>query len=146
MAYSNPSVADFKVFFSRAFPFGVDPATSVTDEDISAAFIQTNATINAGLFPSQAGYTPAYLNLAAHFLVLTLRASSAGFTAQAGMGFLSQSKSVGSVSESYAIPQAILNNPLFAAYMTTPWGQFYLMAIYPYLSGQIFVVAGTTLP
>lgn len=143
MAFSNPSVAEFKSAFARAFPFNSDPAQGVTDDDIMNAFLQVNATINVELFPAEATYKLAYLNLAAHFLVLTLRASAGGLSG-GSFGFLEQSKSVGSVSQSFVIPQAIQNNPLWAAYMSTPWGQFYLNSLLPALVGPVFVVRGAT--
>lgn len=136
MSFQNPQPSDFQTYFARNFPFNADPTLGVTQTDISNAMLTTNGAINMALFPSQDSYTPAYLNLTAHYLTLSLQASSGG----GGNGFLEQSKSVGSISQSFAIPEAYLKNPLWAAFMTTPYGRAYLLAIMPYLTGQIFTV------
>lgn len=144
MAYENPSVADFKEYFSRDFPYGVDVNTSVTDSDIAKAFQQTNMSINQALFCSQSDYTVCYLLLSAHYLVLNLRASSQGVNGQ--FSFLEQSKSVGGVSQAFAIPERVQNNPLWAVYFKTNYGAEYMALIYPKLLGQVFVARGSTRP
>lgn len=48
--FNNPSVSDFKTQFTRDFPYGTDPNTSVLDSDITSAFTYTNVNINQGLF------------------------------------------------------------------------------------------------
>lgn len=143
-AYQNPSVADFKNYFSRDFPFGEDIETSVTDADITKAMTQTVVSINQGLFCNQPSYTIGFQLLTAHFLVLNLRSSSQGINGQ--YSFLESSKSVGSVSQSFSIPQRILDNPLWAMFMKTNYGAMYIEMIFPMLTGQVFTVMGTTLP
>lgn len=144
MAYSNPTIAEFKTYFARAFPFGTDPETSVTDVDIANAFLMTNTQINPELFCDQSSYTLGYLNLSAHYLVLNMRSSSQGLQGQ--FAFLEQSKTVGSVSQSFAIPDRILDNPYWSIFMKTNYGALYLQMILPGLTGQIYVVAGSTRP
>lgn len=144
MGYSNPDINSFKEYFSRDFPFGTDPETSVTDADISKAFQMTNISINQNLFCDQSSYTIGYLLLSAHFLVMNLRASSQGINGQ--FSFLESSKSVGSVSQSFSIPQRILDNPYLSMLMKTNYGAEYLQLILPQICGQMFVVAGRTLP
>lgn len=144
MAFLNPSVDDFKTFFSRDFPYGADPATSVTDTDIAKAFQLTNIKLNPAMFLDQSSYTIGYQYLSAHNLVISIQTSSQGIAGQ--NSFLEQSKSVGSVSQSMAIPQRILDNPLWGQYAKTRYGYEYLMMIYPKLSGAMFSVPGRTRP
>lgn len=143
MAFNNPTIADFKAFFFRDFPYGTDPAVAILDQDIARAFIGANA-INAGLFDDQGTYTNSYMLLAAHNLVVNLRASSQGLAG--GFSFLEQSKSVGAISQAFAIPQSILDNPEWTVYATTAYGMQYLAAVMPLLAGQVFAVAGSTRP
>lgn len=144
MAYENPSVDQFKEFFSRDFPYGTDPATSVLDSDITKAFTFTNVNVNQGLFADQGSYNIGYLLLSAHYLVMNLRASSQGINGQ--FAFLEQSKSVGNVSSSFAIPQRVLDNPDWAVLMKTNYGAQFIQLILPQLSGMIFPIRGRTLP
>lgn len=116
--------------------------TSVRDSDISKAFVFTNASVNPELFCDQSAYTTGYLLLSAHNLVMNLRASSQGMNGQ--FNFLQTGKSVGSVSESFGIPQRILDNPEWAVLAKTNYGAQYLAMILPQLVGQIFTVRGTT--
>lgn len=143
-AYENPSVADFKNYFTRDFPYGSDPETSVLDSDIAKAFQMTNVNLNQALFGDQATYTMAYLLLSAHYLVMNLQSSSQGINGQ--YGFLEASKSVGSVSQSFNIPDRILANPYWSMLMKTNYGAMYLMQILPQLAGQIYTVEGRTRP
>lgn len=142
MAYNNPSVADFQAYFYRDFPYGTGIEENVIDQDIAKAFQQANVNINQGLFPDQATYTMAYLYLSAHYLVFDLRMSSQGLNGQ--YSFLEQSKSVGQVSQSFAIPQRILDDPYFSMLTQTNYGAKYLQLILPQLAGQMFNAFGTT--
>lgn len=145
MSYQNPSVAQFKEFFSRDFPYGTDPAVAVLDSDITKAFTFVNVgPLNQNFFPDQGAYNIGYLLLAAHYLVMNLQASSQGINGQ--FSFLEQSKSVGSVSQSFAIPQRVLDNPDWAILMRTNYGAQYLQILIPQLCGQIFISYGSTRP
>lgn len=143
MAYENPSVADFKAYFVRDFPYGTDVDTSVTDADIAKAYQQVNVNINQGLFDSQAAYTLGYLLLAAHYLVTDL---IAGQGVNGAANWVEQSKSVGNVSQSFAIPQYILDNPLLSLFSKTNYGMQFLQLILPQLPGQMFISYGSTRP
>lgn len=138
MAFNNPSVANFQSQFFRDFPFGTDPNVSVLAQDIATAFVQANATVNPNLFSDQGTYTLAYLFLAAHFLVLNLRASSQGLNGQ--YNWAQNSKAVGAVSEGFEIPERIKNNPDFMQYYKTNYGAQYVQLVWPQLSGQMFSV------
>ena len=142
--YTSPTVAQFQAQFIRDFPYGTDINTCVTPQDILNAINQADLNINANLWPNQTAYTMGFNLLAAHFLVLTLRASSQGLNGQAN--FAQNSKSVGPVSESFTIPQRIIDNPLFMSYSKTNYGMQYLNMLWPYLSGQMFSVCGATKP
>lgn len=144
MAFTNPSVADFKEYFNRDFPYGTDVDTSVTDTDIAKGMQQANFTINQGLFGIQANYTVAYLLLSAHFMVMNLRASSQGINGQGE--WLEQSKGVGNVNQAFAIPQRILDNPTFSLYTKTNYGMMYLQMILPQLTGTFGIAYGSTRP
>jgi hypothetical protein len=145
MGYSNPSVQDFKTYFARAFPFGANPAEEITDDDITRAFQTTNAFINASFFSDQGTYTIGYLNLAAHYLVTSINLSGLGLT-MGGVGGVESSKSVGSVSVSYQIPDMYLKNPFYAALARTGYGLVYFDMIAPYLIGRMTYVRGSTRP
>lgn len=142
MTFINPTIADFVSYFNRDFPYGTDPSTSVLDTDIAKAYGQVNFAINQGLFTKQENYTLGYLWLAAHWLVVDLRASSQGISGR--YNWLEASKSVGNVSSSYSIPQRILDNPTFAMLSQTQYGAKYLQLLLPALAGQIFIAPGHT--
>ncbi len=144
MPYTNPTTTDFKNYFVRDFPYGVDPKTSILDQDITNALADAGINFNPALWATQANYTIGYLLLTAHFLVMSIRASSQGLGGQ--FAFLENSKSVGSVSEGISIPQRILDNPEFSYLCKTNYGTKYLMLVLPALSGQMFVVTRCTLP
>lgn len=143
MAFTNPSVADFQAYFFRDFPYGTDPNVAVLDVDITKAFTMTNINVNQCLFADQGSYNIGYFLLSAHYLVMNLRASTQGINGQ--FAFLEQSKSVGSVSTSFAIPQRVLDNPDWSVLMKTNYGAQFLQIILPALAGQIYTVAGSGL-
>lgn len=143
MAFNNPAVADFKSLFFRDFPFGTDVNVAILDQDVSNSFVKTNIGINPDLWDDQASYTLGYLLLSAHNLVMTLRASSQGINGQ--FNWAQNNKSVGAVSEGFAIPQRILDNPEFMMLSKTNYGAEYLQLLLPKLVGQIFGVCGSTL-
>ncbi len=144
MAFNNPSVAEFKAYFFRDFPYGTDVDTSVTDADIAKGFQLCNMVINQGLFSAQADYTVGYFLLSAHYLVMNLRMSSQGINGQ--FSFLEQSKSVAALSQAFAIPQRILDNPDWAILMKTNYGAQYIQLLLPRLAGQVFIAYGSTRP
>lgn len=140
----NPSVQQFKDFFFRDFPYGTDLNVNVLDEDITKAFTLTNVNMNQGLFADQGSYNVGYFYLSAHYLVMNLRASSQGINGQ--FNFPEASKSVGSISQSFSIPQRVLDNPDWAVLMMTNYGAQFMQLILPQLAGQMYAVFGTTLP
>jgi hypothetical protein len=144
VAYTNPQPSSFKSYFIRDFSYGTNINTSVTDTDIANAMQMTNININQANWADQSSYNVGYLLLSAHYLVLNLRSSSQGINGQ--FSFLEQSKGVGAANQSFAIPQRILDNPLWSIFAKTNYGLQYLELLLPQLCGQIFTVIGTTLP
>lgn len=144
MAFTNPSVADFKSWFVRDFPYGVDPTTSILDQDIANAFVYTNINFNPDLWADQGSYNLGYLLLSAHYLVMNIRQSSQGISGQ--FNFLQQGKGVGQVNETFSVPQRILDNPEFAMLCKTNYGAQYVLLLLPQLAGQVYTVCGGTRP
>ncbi len=144
MAYTDPTVANFKSQFQRDFPYGTDPSIAVLDSDITLAFSITSNQINQGLWGTQNEYQYAYLYLAAHYLVMNLRNSSQGLSG--AFAWLTSSKGAGGISQGLSIPQRVLDNPNFAQYYTTNYGAMYLNLLWPNLTGQMFVAAGRPHP
>lgn len=114
----------------------------IQDSDIERAFAEAKVNFNPDLFTDDDAAIMVFLYLAAHYLVIDLNNAKNPL----GMGFMgfTQSKSVGSVSESYAVPQWMLNNAILSQYATTGYGRKYLSLIQPYLVGNIIFVPGRT--
>lgn len=114
----------------------------IQDADIMRAFKEANVNFNTALFGDNDTIKMVFLYLAAHYLVIDLNNAMNPL----GMGFMgfTQSKSVGSVSESYAVPQWMLNNAILSQYAQTGYGRKYLSLIQPYLVGNIIFVPGRT--
>ena len=138
---TNPTVADFKAFFVRDFPYGSTTA-AVMDADITRALLEAGANFNSALWSTQAEYSMAYLYVAAHYLVIDLRASSQGIAGT--YSWLTSSKGVGSVNESYSIPQSILDSPVFSMFSKTAYGAKYLSLALPRIVGNVISVTGGT--
>ena len=142
--FTAPTIANFQAQFIRDFPYGTDPSVSVIEQDIFNAFNLTDIAINPALWGNQTAYQIAYCYLAAHFLVLNLRASSQGLNGQ--YNFLQNTKAVGAVSEGFQIPQRIIDNPELMMLTKTQYGARYLELVLPQLCGQVFSVHGRTKP
>jgi hypothetical protein len=144
MGYVQPTVTDFKQYFVRDFPYGADMETSVLDADINRAMTESAHNFPEGLFDNQGEYFTGFMLLSAHNLVLNLRASSQGLSGK--FPWLTAGHGAGSVNESLAIPQRILDNPEFSWLSMTNYGAKYLAMVLPQLTGNLFCVAGRTLP
>lgn len=108
------------------------------DSDILNAMAEANVNFNEGLFPNEETAKLVFMYLVAHYLTVDFR--NALGSNQIG---ITTSRSVGSVSESYTVPNWILNNAGLAPYATTGYGIKYCSLIRPYMVGNIFVVKGT---
>lgn len=144
MAYNNPTIAEFKAQFTRDFPYGTDPNTSILDSDIANAMVYTRVNFNQGLWADQTSFSLGYNLLTAHYLVMNIRQSSQGISGQ--YNFLQNSKGAGSVNEAFSIPQRVLDNPEFAMLAKTNYGAQYLLLVLPQMAGQVFSVRGSTRP
>ena len=109
------------------------------DSDIQEAINEAFVNFNEGLFKDEATAKLVFLYLTAHYLTLDFNIALGN--AQIG---ITTSKSVGSVSESYSIPQKLQDRPILAQYLTTSYGIKYASLIYPYLIGNFFIAKGTT--
>lgn len=114
----------------------------IQDSDIERAFLEAKLNFNPSFWKNDETAIMVFLYLAAHYLVIDLNNASNPL----GMGFMgfTQSKSVGSVSESYGIPQWMLNNQILSQFATTGYGRKYLSLIQPYLIGNIILTPGRT--
>lgn len=108
------------------------------DTDITDAIEEASINFNCGLFPNKQTAKLVFMFLVAHYL--TVDFMNAQGTNFAG---IMTSRSVGSVSESYSIPQWIMNNSALAPYSTTGYGIKYCTLIRPYLIGNVFIVKGS---
>lgn len=141
MAFIKPTVSDFKAYFTRDFPYGTANNT-ILDTDISKAITEAGFNFNEGLFPNQETYSMGFMYLTAHYLVMDIRASGQGISGN--FPWMTNSKSVGSVSEGYQVPDFITNNPMLAHYAKTYYGAKYISLVYPRLIGNVFSVIGDT--
>ncbi|MBZ5673705.1 MAG: DUF4054 domain-containing protein [Acidobacteriia bacterium] len=110
----------------------------VQDQDITNAFTEAQVLFNQALLGTDATIRLAYLYLTAHFLCNDMRAAAAGISSSGS--FPVQSRTVGSVSEAYQIPDAYKNNPNYAFYITSAYGMKYLQMILPNLIGNMQAV------
>ena len=153
MDLSTITVADFKARFYRDFAYAnqnpnqQQPVTPnlefIQDQDITNAFADAIPLLNQGLFPDAPTITTAYLYLTAQCLSLNIKAADAGVNSGGTGGFPVTARSVGSVSESYMVPDAYKDDPLLAQYAQTAYGQKYLAFVLPFLRGNMaFVIGG----
>lgn len=141
--YTIPTITDFKAMFARDFPYGLTNS-DVLNADVTSALADAGFNFNPAFYATQAQFSRCYLLLSAHYLVMNLRASAQGIAGQ--YNFLQNSKSVGSIAESFGIPERILANPELSMYCKTTYGANYLSFILPQLCGQMFPVGGCTKP
>ena len=114
----------------------------VTDNLISEAFGEAQVNFNPELFPDCNTVNRLFYYLAAHYLVIDLNNAENPFSL--GFNGFTQSKSVGSVSESFGVPQWMLNDPILSGYAQTGFGRKYLSLLQPYLIGNILLEQGKT--
>lgn len=112
----------------------------IQDGDIERAFEEAQINFNKELFANYNKWQLVFCYLSAHYLVIDLN-NAQNPLALGVMGF-TQSKSVGSVSESYGIPQWIMNDPILGQYAQTGYGRKYLSLIRPYLVGNVIFTPG----
>ena len=119
-----------------------DKYNYITDEDISKAMTQAIIVANDRFGETDEEKINIYLHLVAFYLVMDIKNSSSGVNSSfTGMV---QSKHVGDVSESYAIPQWVNDNPMYSVFTQNGYGLKYLSLIAPYLACTILFSTGRT--
>lgn len=143
------TVEAFKKYFQRDFPFlpteyeESEKFNYILDEDIEKSMGEMKALLPVSVFEDEV-LEIAQMYLTAHCLVGDIRRSNQGLASN--FTFPLQSRSVGSVSESYGIPQKFLSSPSYAYYITTDYGLKYFALLYPRTRGHVQTVTGWTLP
>lgn len=114
----------------------------ISDLDINNAFTEACITFNDALFTSDDNLKLGFLYLSAHYLVHDLNANGVSGVGQVG---IVNSRSVGSVSEGFTIPQAYLDNPIYSFYAKSTYGIKYLNMVLPRLPGNVVAIEGATI-
>jgi len=141
MDLTTITAADFKAQFPRDFPYApsanADVNKYILDSDIVRAFGEAQMTFNQSLIPggTDANIKLAYLYLTAHYLCIDIKNAQQGINSAGSL--LVNSRSVGSVSESYSIPERYLKNPNIGYLATTGYGNKYLSFVLPALVGNM---------
>ena len=115
----------------------------ISDKDILRAIDEMLSMLPASRF-DEFTLRIAQLYLTAHCLVNDVRNANSGIAST--FVFPLQSKSVGSVSQSYSIPSRFLTKEIFSFYITTGYGLKYLALLIPRMKGNISIAKGWTLP
>jgi len=107
----------------------------IWDEDISKAYEEAKITYNQASNSSDNSVMQSFLYLAAHYMVSDLRAGGL----QSQSSGLVGSRSVGSVSESYVVPDWA-KKETYSFYTTTYYGMKYLTLTRAYRIANVIVV------
>ncbi len=124
-------------------PANVDEDNYVLDTDIDKALAQALDNVNPSLFSDDDIMTDCFYYCAAHFLVMDIRAAEAGLDSR-GEGVVS-SKSVGSVSVSFTLPDTFAKDPFWNYFAQTAYGMKYLSYVIPKVN-KIGIARGATKP
>lgn len=115
----------------------------VLDSDIEKAFMEAKLSFNEGLPFADCTQTKfVFYYLTAHYLTADLLASQQN----GAPSRVVNSRSVGSVSESYDVPDIYKNDPLFNLLSTTYYGSKYLGLVVPMTRGNVVCVVGRSTP
>ena len=137
------TVADFKARFPE-FPYGTASGT-VTDGMITNALNDACSMFNVALWNTGIELNTMFLFLAAHCLAQNVQAGGGlGLTlgAQNAGGAPINSRSVGSVSVGYQLPDKWVNDPTISPFLMTTYGIRYVQAAYPRMRGNMAVIGG----
>lgn len=116
-------------------------ANYISDTDIQKAITEARINFNPNLFGNCCEVAKTVFSyLVAHFLVIDL--NNAMNPLALGFNGITTSKSVGSVSESYGIPEWVMKDSNLSLYAQTGYGRKYLTLIMPYLTGNIIFTKG----
>lgn len=116
----------------------------VLPQDITNAFAEATVLFNQAFFDNDSDIKLGYLYLTAHFLVTDLRRSNSGLSSRPEL--LLESRTVGSMTESYALPDRYKSDPILNGYLKTGYGMKYLDLIMPNLIGNVVSVGGWVNP
>lgn len=116
----------------------------VTDKDIEKAWQEATVSFNLDLCGCDENAKIIFFYLVAFYLAYDLQLAAGGAYGQ--VVFPATSVSVGSVAESYYVPQAYLENPILSFYARNGFGLKYLNMVYPKLLGNVRAVGGWSLP
>lgn len=116
----------------------------VLDADITRAIGEMSAMFPIDKFKTDEAIRLGELYLTAHCLVNDIRTANGGLVSQ--FPFPLQSKSVGSISQSYGIPRRFLDREIYSFYITSQYGLKYLALVIPRMIGNISVAFGATTP
>jgi hypothetical protein len=139
----NVTIASFKAKFARGqFVYGT-ALPDILDQDITEAIAEKDAVFNFGLYPTDAPEIGTLCEhyLTAHFLASDIDAADSGGQSR----LLQNARSADGVSESLTIPDW-MNSGEFAFYVTTYYGQKWLILTKPYLDGMVVAIGGATQP
>lgn len=144
----------FYIALSNAIPIGTLPTDTdyfsvtsddyynyINDTDITKAIGECDAMLPVARFETEV-LAIAQNYLTAHCLCNDIKTSNSGLASSAI--FAVQSKSAGSISESFAIPQDLLKSPFYAFYTTSQYGMKYLAMLYPRCIGVMNIAGGAT--
>lgn len=138
------TVEEFKGWFVRDFPYSSNANEGITDNDILKAFAEAALVFNEQLFDTEDNKKLGFLYLAAHYLVIDLQNSSQGINGK--YEGLMASKTVGSVSVGYQLPNWVIEHPIYSLLAQTKYGMKFLSLIITSLVGNVRAVKGITHP
>jgi hypothetical protein len=135
---------DFKAHFFRDFKYGTysENTDIITDEDLDKAFAEAKLNFNPALWSDQDELKISLLYIVAHYLVCDIQMSKEGVNSSSS--FPVNSRSVGSVSESYQVPEWVSKSPYLSHFASTRYGLKYCSLVRPRLVGNVAVYAGRT--
>ena len=147
MAWTQPTVAEFKTYFARDFNFAPvnDPDNIdlyIVDADVTKAINEALINFNTELYGTDDQITSAFMYLAAFHMVVNLQNSSKGIASQSK--FPISSNSVGGVSVNYLIPERYSRDPYLSQFVQNGYGMKYLAITIPFLVGAMEFLEGTT--
>ncbi len=112
----------------------------VTNRDIQSAQIMAHQQVAQAMCATQTDFTYSANLLAAHYLCTNIFASSQGLGGAAE--WLTASKTVGDVAQTFNIPERITKSPYFALLSKTTYGAQYLSLVAVKSVANVRVVAG----
>lgn len=116
----------------------------IKESDVNRAFVEAKIVFNQALFGTEAQIKVGYLYVTAHFLVIDMQNAIEGITSKGSQ--IVNSRSVGSVSESYTIPERFIKDINLNPYTRTGYGLKYLSLVVSKLVGNVKAIKGATLP